>query len=88
MQICLFQFEHSLTSKLDSSNDTHTQSQVTTTKVKQTLGMNNEEIKSTDSKKLSNDDNVEKSGAKADGDHPSEPVVLFSGKPLKGILKH
>ena len=85
MQICLFQFEHSLTSKLDSSNDTHTQSQVITTKVKQTLGMNNEEMKSTDSKKLSNEDNV---GAKADGDHPSESVVLSSGKPLRGILKH
>ena len=42
--------------------------------------MNNKEFKSTD--------NVEKSDAKADGDHPSDPVVLSSGKPLKGILKY
>lgn len=28
---------------------------------------------------------IETSGAKADGD---EPVLLSSGKPLKGILKH
>ena len=76
----LFQFEHIPTSKLDSSNDTITESQMTTIKDKQTLGMNNEKAKS--------NDNVEKSCAKADGDHPSGPVVLSSGKPLKGILKH
>ena len=28
------------------------------------------------------------SGAKADGDHLLEPVLLSNGKPLKGILKH
>ena len=67
----LFQFEHAPTSKLDSSNETHTQSQVITTKVNQTLGMNNEEIKSMYFKKpkFPNDDNVEKPGAKADSDH-------------------
>ena len=41
----LFQFERAPTSKLDSSNETRTESQVTTTKVNHTLGMNNEEIK-------------------------------------------
>ena len=90
MQMFLFQFEHAPTSKLDSSNETRTHSQVITTKVNQTLGMNNEEIKSMYFKKpkFPNDDIVEKPGAKADGDHPSQPVVLSSGKPLKGILKH
>ena len=46
MQMFLFQFEHAPTSKLDSSNETRTRSQMITTKVNQTLGMNNEEIKS------------------------------------------
>ena len=60
-----------MTSKLYSSNDTRKESQVTTTKDKQKLRMKNEEIKSTDFIKLKfpNNDNVEKSGAKADGDH-------------------
>ena len=63
---------------------------MTTTKVKQTSGMNDEEIKSTNFKKIKfpSDDNVEKSGGKPDGDHLTEPVLLSSGKPLKGILKH
>ena len=52
--------------------------------------MNNEEIKSMYFKKpkFPSDDNVGKPGAKTDSDHPSQPVVLSSGKPLKGILKH
>ena len=63
---------------------------MTTTKVKQTPGMNGEKIKSTDFKRIKfpSDDNLEKSSGKPDGDHLTEPVLLSSGKPLKGILKH
>ena len=71
-----------------SSDDAHTESQMTATKIQQVLGINDEEKTSSDSKKITfpNGDNM--SGAKTDGDHLLEPVLLSNGKPLKGILKH